>query len=84
MPATSSTTVDFITVIDFAIVRRRAAPPPHIHARFLSGSGRVRPPIVRPTAEIERLTRIVMEEMIRAVRWRRGLGVGSQPPPESG
>lgn len=80
MSATLSTAIDFVTVFDFACVRRQPTPPPGGRERVRPKRGRGSNCSLPSTAEIERLTQLVIAEMVRAVRWRRGQGVGQWPP----
>lgn len=84
MPATSSTAITLYAVFDFDRVCRGPAPPPSSGKRLPLCLGQEPKPKAPSTSEIERLTRIVIAEMVRAVRWRRGQGVGHPPPPEKG
>lgn len=84
MPATFSTAITLHAVIDFDRVRRGPVPPSDAGERSPPRPGRIPRRHGPSTAEIERLTQIIIAEMVRAVRWRRGQGVGHPPPPEKG
>lgn len=80
MPATFSTAIDVITVFDFARLRHEPKPPPGDREYVRPKRGRGVNCSGPSTAEIERLTRLVVDEMVRAVRWRRGPDIGRLPP----